>query len=108
MGNGISDTDRVNISPQSVSVGENTFEISVTFSYLIEADTGAYNNCSSYITLPPSLPYVITSDSISGSELILLILGVSDAIKKLKLTDIFFCSSPSSYSLYLRYPRSIF
>ena len=48
MDNGISDTDRVNVSPQSVSVGENTFEISVTFSHLIEADTGAYN-CSAYI-----------------------------------------------------------
>ena len=66
MGNGISDTDRVSVL-QPVSVGENTFETTVTFNYLLEADAGAYN-CSAYITSPPSLPTVITSESISGSE----------------------------------------
>ena len=67
IGNGISDTDRVSVSPQPVSVGENTFETTVTFSYLLEADTGAYN-CLAYVTSPLSVPNVITSDSISGLE----------------------------------------
>ena len=67
MSNGLSDTDRVSVSPRSVSVGQNIFETTVTFSHLLEADTGAYN-CSAYITSPPSLPNVITSDSTSGSE----------------------------------------
>jgi hypothetical protein len=67
VGNGISNTGRVSISPRLVSVGENTFETNVTFSHLLEADTGTYN-CSAYIASPPSLPNVITSDSTSGSE----------------------------------------
>ena len=67
MGIGISDTDRVNVPPRPVSVGESGFEITATFSHLVETDTGAYN-CSAYITSPPSLPTVITSESISGSE----------------------------------------
>jgi hypothetical protein len=67
VGNGISDTDQVSVSKRPVSVGENTFETTVTFSHLLEADAGAYN-CSANITSPPSLPNVITSDSTSGSE----------------------------------------
>ena len=67
MGSGISDTDRVTVSPQPVSVGENMFEITVTFRHLLETDTGAYS-CSAYVTSPPSQPNVITSDSTSGSE----------------------------------------
>ena len=67
MGNGISDTGRVSVSPRPVSVGENTFETTVRFSHLLEADAGAYN-CSAYITSPPSLPNVITSDFTTGSE----------------------------------------
>ena len=67
MGNGISDTGRVSVSPRPLLVGENTFETNVTFSHLLEADAGAYN-CSAYIRSPPSLPNVITSDSTSGSE----------------------------------------
>ena len=67
MGNGVSDTGRVSVSPQPVSVGENTFETTVTFSHLLEADAGTYN-CSAYITSSSSLPNVITSDSTSGSE----------------------------------------
>ena len=61
VGNGISDTDRVNVSIQPVLVGENTFETTVTFSHLLEADAGAYN-CSAYTTSPLSVPDVITSD----------------------------------------------
>ena len=67
VGNGISDTNRVSVSLRPVSVGENTFETTVTFSHLLEADAGAYN-CSAYIRSPPSLPNVITSDSTSGLE----------------------------------------
>ena len=67
VGNGISDTDRVNVSIQPVLVGENTFETTVTFSHLLEADAGAYN-CSAYTTSPLSVPDVITSDSTSASE----------------------------------------
>ena len=67
VGNGISDTDRVTVSPWPVSVGENTFEITVTFNHLLEPDTGTYS-CSVYVTSPPSQPTVITSDSTSGSE----------------------------------------
>ena len=67
MGNGVSETGRVSVSPQPVSVGENTFETTVTFSHLLEADAGAYN-CSAYITSPSSLPNVITSDTTSGLE----------------------------------------
>ena len=67
MGSGISDTERVTVSPQQVSVGENMFEITVTFRHLLETDTGAYS-CSAYVTSPPSQPNVITSDSTSGSE----------------------------------------
>ena len=67
MGNGVSDAGRVSVSPRPVSVGANTFETTVTFSHLLEADVGAYN-CSAYITSPSSLPNVITSDSTSGSE----------------------------------------
>ena len=81
MGNGVSDTDRVSVSPRPVSVGENTFETTVAFSFLLEADSGAYN-CSAYITSPQSLPNLITSDSTSGSEFI--IVG-RKCIKKLKL-----------------------
>jgi hypothetical protein len=66
VGNGISDTNRVSVSRQEL-IGENTFETTVTFTHLLEADTGAYT-CSAYITSPPSLPNVITSDSTSGSE----------------------------------------
>ena len=105
MGNGISDTDRVSVSPRPVFVGGITFETTVTFSHLLEADAGAYN-CSAYITSPPSLPNVITSDSTSGSESI----GVGrKCIKKLKLIVLMslFCSSPSSYCLCLPYPRNI-
>ena len=64
VGNGVSDTDRVSVSPQPVSVGENTYETTVTFTHLLEADTGAYN-CSAYITSPQ--PNVIDSDSTSDS-----------------------------------------
>ena len=67
MGNGVLDTGRVSVSPRPVPVGENTFETTVSFNHLLEADTGAYN-CSAYITSPPSLPNVITSDSTSGLE----------------------------------------
>jgi hypothetical protein len=67
VGNGISDTGRVSVSSRPVSVGENTFETTVTFSHLLEADAGAYN-CSAYIASPPSLPNVIASDSTSGLE----------------------------------------
>ena len=67
VGNGISDTDRVNVSIQPVLVGENTFETTVTFRHLLEADAGAYN-CSAYTTSPLSVPDVITSDSTSASE----------------------------------------
>ena len=67
VGNGISDTDRVSVSARPVSVGENIFETTVTFSYLLEADTGAYN-CSAYVKSAPSLPNVISSDSSSGLE----------------------------------------
>ncbi len=68
MGNGISDTNRVSVSrPVYISAGENTFETTVTFTHLLEADTGAYS-CSAYIASPPSLPNMITSDSTSGSE----------------------------------------
>ena len=67
VGNGISDTDRVSVL-QPVSVGENTFETTVTFNYLLEADAGAYN-CSAYI-MSPSLPNVIASNPISSSETI--------------------------------------
>jgi hypothetical protein len=66
-GNGIHDTDRVSVSPRPVTVGENTFETTVMFTHLLEADTGAYN-CSAYVTSPPSLPNVITSDLTSGLE----------------------------------------
>ena len=69
MGNGISDTDRVSVSPRPVLVGENTFETTLTFSHLLEADAGAYN-CSAYTTSPLSVPNVITSDPTSGSETI--------------------------------------
>ena len=67
MGNGLSDSDRVSVSPRTVSVGGNTFETTVTFSYLLEADTGAYN-CSAYTTSPLSVPNVVTSDFTSGLE----------------------------------------
>ena len=63
-GPGISDTNRVNIS-KLVSIGESIYEKIVTFSYLIEADSGSYN-CSAFIT--SSYAYVIASDSISTSE----------------------------------------
>ena len=81
VGNGVPDTDRVSVSPRPVSVGENTFETTVTFSHLLEADAGAYN-CSAYITSPLSLPNVITSDFIADSEPInigrkFLIIGTS-------------------------------
>jgi hypothetical protein len=69
VGNGVSDTDRVSVSLQPVSVGENTFETTVTFSHLLEADAGSYH-CSAYITSPPSLPNLISSDSTSGSDFI--------------------------------------
>ena len=65
-GNGLSGTNRVRVS-QPVSVGGNTFETTVIFSHLLEADSGAYS-CSAYITSPPSQPNVIASDSISCSE----------------------------------------
>ena len=67
MSNGVPDTDRVSVSRQPVSVGENNFETTVTFTHLLEADTGAYN-CSAHIRSPPSLSDVITSDSTSGLE----------------------------------------
>jgi hypothetical protein len=67
VGNGISDIGRVSVSPRPVSVGENTFETTMTFSHLLEADTGAYN-CSAYIASPPSLPNVMTSDPTFGSK----------------------------------------
>ena len=66
MGAGISDTDRVNVS-LPMSVGENTFETTVMFNYLLEADTGTYS-CSAFITSPPSQPNVIVSDPAFGSE----------------------------------------
>ena len=68
VGNGILDADRVSAVSQPVSVGENTFETTVTFNYLLEADAGAYN-CSAYI-MSSSLPNVIASDPISSSETI--------------------------------------
>ena len=67
MSNGISDIDRVSVSPRPVSVGQNIFEATVAFNYLLEADAGAYN-CSAYIRSLQSLPNVITSDSTSGLE----------------------------------------
>ena len=67
MGNGISDSDRVGISLRPVSVGENNFETTVTFTHLLEGDAGAYN-CSAHVRSPPSLSDVITSDSTSGLE----------------------------------------
>ena len=84
--NGISDTDRVSVSAQPVSVGENNFETTVTFSHLLEADAGAYN-CSAYITSPLSLPNVITSDSTSGSE------SISVGYKCIKVKLIIFYSA---------------
>ena len=65
-GPGISDTDRVRVS-QLMSVGENTFETTVTFNHLLEDDTGAYS-CSAFVRSPPSRPGVITSDSTSNLE----------------------------------------
>ena len=54
------DTFRVAISqPMFINVGEGTYEITVTFSYLVEADTGGYN-CSAFTT--SSQHNVITSD----------------------------------------------
>ena len=67
VGNGISDTDRVNVSLRPVSVGENTYETTVTFAHLLEADTGAYN-CSALVRSPPSQPNVVSSGSSYGSE----------------------------------------
>ena len=67
VGNGLSDTDRVSVSPRPISVGQNIFEANMTFSHLLEADAGAYN-CSAFIRSPSSLPNVITSDSTSGLE----------------------------------------
>ena len=64
VGNGVSDTDRVSVSLRPISVGENTYETTVTFAHLLEMDTGAYN-CSAYITSPQ--PNVIDSDSTSDS-----------------------------------------
>jgi hypothetical protein len=84
VGNGVSDTDRVSVSLQPVSVGENTFETTVTFSHLLEADAGAYH-CSAYTTSSPSLPNLISSDSASGSEFISVGRKCS---KKLKVFDI--------------------
>ena len=98
VGNGISDTNRVNVSIQPVLVGENTFETTVTFSHLLEADAGAYN-CSAYKTSPLSVPDVITSDSTSASEsisvgrkcikvklIILIILSLKLQVSKLQLS----------------------
>ena len=85
MGNGVSDTDRVSVSPRPVFVGEITFETTVTFSHLLEADAGAYN-CSAYIRSPSSLPNVITSDSTSGLESISV---GRKCIKKLMLINSF-------------------
>ena len=65
-GTGISDTNRVHVS-RLMSVGESTFETTVTFDHLLEADTGAYN-CSALVRSPSSQPNVITSELISGSE----------------------------------------
>ena len=67
MDSGISDTNRVSVSRQPVSVGENTYETTATFAHLLEADTGAYR-CSALVRSPPSQPSVITSDSSYGSE----------------------------------------
>ena len=67
MGNGVSDTDRVSVSPWPVSVGENTYETTVTFAHLLEADSGAYN-CSALVRSPPSQPNVVSSGSSYGSE----------------------------------------
>ena len=67
VGNGVSDTDRVSVSPQPVSVGENTYETTVTFNHLLEADTGAYN-CSALVRSPPSQPNVVSNGSCYGSE----------------------------------------
>ena len=63
-GPGISDTNRVAVS-QLMLVGESSYETTVTFNYLLEADAGAYN-CSAFTT--SSQPNVIPSDSTSGME----------------------------------------
>ena len=67
VGNGISDTDRVSVSPQPISVGENTYETTVTFTHLLEADTSTYR-CSALVRSPPSQLNVVSSDSTSGLE----------------------------------------
>ena len=100
IGNGISDTNRVNVSIRWILVGENTFETTVTFSHLLEADAGAYN-CSAYTTSPLSVPNVITSDSTSASEsisvghkcikvkliiLIIILLSLKLQVSKLQLS----------------------
>ena len=63
-GPGISDTSRVAVS-QLMSVSDRSYETTVTFSHLLEADTGVYT-CSAFTT--SSQPNVIASDSISGLE----------------------------------------
>ena len=63
-GPGIPDTDRVNVS-RLMLVGESVYEKIITFSYLLEADSGSYN-CSAFVT--SSQPYVIISDSTASSE----------------------------------------
>ena len=63
-GPGIPSTGRVSIS-QPMLVRESTFETTVTFSHLLEADAGSYN-CTAFIT--SSQPNVIDSDSTSGLE----------------------------------------
>ena len=105
-GPGISDTDRVSVS-QPVSIGGNTFEITVMFNHLLEADAGTYS-CSAFITSSPSQPNVIVSDTASGSESITIgrkCLG-TDTMSA-DLTSYSF-SSPSSYCVYLPQHRNSF
>ena len=65
-GPGTSELDRVNIS-QPVSMGEGVYETVVTFSHLIENDSGLYN-CS--VKATTSQTHVIDSDSTSDAKMI--------------------------------------
>jgi hypothetical protein len=62
----ISDTYRVNVS-QLALIGESVYEKTITFSYLVEADSGSYN-CSAFMISPDA--YVIASNSTSTTEAI--------------------------------------
>ena len=76
-GPGTLDTSRVAVS-QPMLIGERSYETTVTFSHLFEADAGAYN-CSAFII--SSQQNVIVSDSTSGLESI----NVGRKLTKLKV-----------------------